>query len=32
MDLVKITLPDGSVREVEKGTTVFGVAESIGKD
>ena len=31
MSLVKVTLPDGSVREVEKGTTVMGVAEGIGK-
>ena len=27
---VRITLPDGSVREVPRGTTVRGVAESIG--
>lgn len=31
MSLVKVILPDGSVREVEKGTTVMGVAEGIGK-
>ncbi len=29
-DRVKVTLPDGSVREVERGTTARGVAESIG--
>jgi threonyl-tRNA synthetase len=27
---VKVTLPDGSVREVERGTTSRAVAESIG--
>jgi threonyl-tRNA synthetase len=29
-DRVKVTLPDGSVREVERGTSARGVAESIG--
>ena len=29
-DRVKVTLPDGSVREVERGTTARAVAESIG--
>ena len=29
-DAVQVTLPDGSVREVPKGTTVRAVAESIG--
>ena len=30
LSLVKVTLPDGSVREVVRGTTVLQVAESIG--
>jgi threonyl-tRNA synthetase len=31
MSQIKITLPDGSVREVEKGSTVLDLAESIGE-
>ncbi|HET6230946.1 MAG TPA: threonine--tRNA ligase [Longimicrobiaceae bacterium] len=29
-EIVRVTLPDGSVREVPRGTTVRGVAETIG--
>lgn len=31
MSAVVLTLPDGSTKEVERGTTVLAVAESIGK-
>ena len=31
MSIVKLTLPDGSIKECERGTTVLRVAESIGK-
>ena len=31
MSIVKLTLPDGSIKECERGTTVLQVAEQIGK-
>ena len=31
MEMIKITLPDGSVREVEKGTSALDVAKSISE-
>jgi threonyl-tRNA synthetase len=31
MDKIKITLPDGSVREVSKGTTAMNIAQSISE-
>ena len=29
--MVKITFPDGAVREFDAGVTTFGIAESISK-
>ena len=30
MDLIKVQLPDGSVKEVARGTTPLEIAEGIG--
>ncbi|MCZ2100567.1 MAG: threonine--tRNA ligase [Chitinophagales bacterium] len=31
MDMINITLPDGSIRQYEKGTTALGIAQSISE-